>query len=142
MSLIAVPVYLDTNEDPSQLLHQWARTYHYGHQALPTLSVGICLLDLYAAAKRRGANRPWVVFALAGLLTVVMVPFTWLIMVPTNNELFRLEALAKFAGTQDRSHGLSPSGVRELIIWWAQLHFARSLFPMAGAILGAHGAVR
>lgn len=140
LSLIAVPVFLDTTEHPPQLLHQWARMYSYGHKALPTMSVGVCILHLYMAAskkrrvaqgRRRGGR---VLSALAGVSTVLMLPFTWFFMVPTNNELFRLEALSRMEPPGVLDVGVA--GVKGMIGHWAQLHAIRCLFPLAGAILG------
>jgi len=140
LSLIAVPVFLDTTEHATQLVHQWARMYSYGHKALPTMSVGVCILHLYMATskKRRGAQahsrgRRWL-SALAGVSTVLMLPFTWFFMVPTNNELFRLEALSRMdpPGVLD----MGVADLKGLVGYWAQLHAIRSLFPLAGAILG------
>ncbi|KAG6359554.1 hypothetical protein INS49_013075 [Diaporthe citri] len=92
ISAVAVPVFLDTTPEPALLFQQWARTYHYGHQALPTLSVATCGLYAYLTMKRRAAQQPWVAYAAAAIVTVIMVPFTWIVMVPTNNLLFRLTA--------------------------------------------------
>ena len=49
--------------------------YHYGHQALPTISVGALGLWAYAAAtKRRAPDQPCQLCVLAGATTVRMVP--------------------------------------------------------------------
>ncbi|KUI68499.1 Noranthrone monooxygenase [Cytospora mali] len=134
LSLIAVPVFLDTTKHAPQLFHQWARMYNYGHQALPTMAVGTCFLYLYTASKRSGAKGHRALAMLAGLTTVIMLPFTWFVMMPTNDELFKLEALSR---TEPEVMGLA--GARELVVRWAQMHFVRCLFPLAGAILGAIG---
>ncbi|KAI6080420.1 hypothetical protein F4821DRAFT_59409 [Hypoxylon rubiginosum] len=135
LSFIAVPVFLDTTAQAPQLFQQWARMYSYGHQALPTLAVGTCLLHLYTAVKRRGAKKSWGIFAVAGVTTLIMLPFTWLVMTPTNNELFGLVTLSK---SEPGIAGIA--GARELVARWAKLHLTRSFFPLAGAIFGAIGA--
>lgn len=141
LSFIAVPVFLDTTERPTQLLHQWATMYYYGHKALPTLSVGVCALHLYMASrkKRQGTQRRGrpAISVLAGVSTVLMLPFTWLFMMPTNDELFRLEASSRAApsGVFD----VEAADVRGLVGHWAQLHAIRCLFPLTGAILGIFG---
>ena len=131
LSFIAVPVLLEATKDAPQLLYAWVRVYHYGHLALPTLSVGTFLMYMYAAfrgnSKRRG------VLAAAGLATVAMVPFTWIFMVPTNDELFRLEAASSATGQSL----IGFEGVRDLIVAWSKLHVTRSLMPLMGAVLGA-----
>lgn len=131
LSLVAVPVFLDSITSAPQLFQAWARMYHYGHQAMPTMAVGTLVLWTYVALKRRGANKPWRTPALAGAITVLMLPFTWLVMVPTNNELFRLEA----AGAEIGSVTLGEA--RALVVSWAWMHLTRSVFPLAGAVLGA-----
>ncbi|RYP10925.1 hypothetical protein DL764_000361 [Monosporascus ibericus] len=132
LSLIAVPVLLDSMQSAPQLFHAWARMYHYGHQALPTMAVGTLGLWTYTAFKRRGARKPWRIFALAGVITVLMLPFTWLVMVPTNNELFRLEA----AGSEIDS-SITLEDAKALVVSWSGMHLTRSAFPLTGAILGA-----
>ncbi|OTA98963.1 hypothetical protein M426DRAFT_325529 [Hypoxylon sp. CI-4A] len=96
LSFITVPVFLDTTLQAPQLFQQWARMYSYGHQALPTLAVGTCLLHLYTAAKRRGAKKSSAIFVVAGVTTLIMLPFTWLVMAPTNTELFGLDTKVLF----------------------------------------------
>lgn len=134
LSLMAVPVLLDTTTHAPQLFHEWTRMYHYGHQVLPTMAVGTFMLHGYTALRRRGAKRSWGIFLLAGITTISMLPFTWLIMVPTNNELFRLEAVSRAEPTV-----MGIEGARELVVRWTWMHFARSLLPLAGAIMGTLG---
>ncbi|KFY27880.1 hypothetical protein V491_00705 [Pseudogymnoascus sp. VKM F-3775] len=76
LSVMAVPVLLDTTIQPHQLFYQWVRMYHYGHQVLPTMAVGTFLLYSYISAKKRTARKLWGIFALAGLTTLSMLPFT------------------------------------------------------------------
>ncbi|KAI0127019.1 hypothetical protein BJ170DRAFT_630758 [Xylariales sp. AK1849] len=132
IALVAVPVFLDTTTDGPLLTTQWARMYHYGHQVMPSMSVGTCLLYGYMTAKKRSAKRPWGTLAAAGATTVIMVPFTWFIMAPTNNQLFRLNALSK---TDPSAVGLGE--VKDLVVKWWWLHLARTIFPLVGAIIGS-----
>nr|A0A411PQQ5.1 RecName: Full=Anthrone oxygenase AgnL2; AltName: Full=Agnestins biosynthesis cluster protein L2 [Paecilomyces divaricatus]QBG38886.1 anthrone oxidase [Paecilomyces divaricatus] len=136
LSLMAVPVLLDTTTEPTQLFFQWRRMYHYGHQVLPTMAVATTLLYAYTASKRRRAQKPsWAVFALAGTITVSMIPFTWLCMVPTNNVLFGLEAATRLG----EPSGMGIEEAQALLVKWSWLHFTRSLMPLMGAILGSLG---
>lgn len=132
LSLIAIPVLLDTTTQAPQLFHQWVRMYHYGHQVLPTMAVATFSLYSYTSIRRRSAKKSWGVFALAGVTTLAMLPFTWLFMVPTNNELFRLEEVSKVEPS-----GLEVAEAKMLVMRWGWLHFARSLLPLAGALLGS-----
>jgi Domain of unknown function (DUF1772) len=135
LSLMAVPVLLDTTTQAPQLFHQWARMYHYGHQVLPTMAVGTFLLYNYVAVKKRRARKSWGVFVLAGVMTLSMLPFTWIFMVPTNNELFRLEGVSK---AEPLVRGIVEA--KELVVKWSWLHLTRSLLPLAGAVMGTVGA--
>lgn len=129
LSGIAVPVLLETADNASQLLYAWTRMYHYGHLALPTMSITTCLLYLVASWKtKRGRGA----LMAAALITVAMVPFTWVFMGPLNEKLFHLQA----ASTSDLAETRLKS-VRDMIVWWSRLHVMRSLMPLAGALLGS-----
>ncbi|OIW25638.1 DUF1772-domain-containing protein [Coniochaeta ligniaria NRRL 30616] len=138
LSLIAVPVLLDTTTQAPQLLHQWVRMYHYGHQVLPTMAVGTSLLYAYTAVGAQKKQQPrknmsqWRILTLAALATVGMVPFTWLVMVPTNNQLFRLQLASK-----TDVNILTFEAARALVVSWSWMHLTRSLMPLVGAVLGA-----
>ena len=136
LCLVTVPVFLDTTTEAAQLFVQWARMYHYGHQIMPAMAVGTSLLYGYACIQRRGAHKSWVLFALAGLATVSIAPFTWIFMVPTNNELFRLESASK---VEPLILGIAEA--KGLLIKWTWLHLTRSLLPLVGAILGTLGII-
>ena len=137
LSLMAIPVLLDTTTQAPQLFHQWVRMYHYGHQVLPTMAVGTFLLYSYISAKKHSANESWGTFALAGVTTLSILPFTWIFMVPTNNELFRLEGASK---AEPFVKGIVEA--KELVVKWSWLHFTRSLLPLAGTVMGTVGTFR
>lgn len=138
LSTIVIPVFLDTDTESTRLVRQWARLYHYGHLYMPAVSVAVTGLYGYAALRKRASNRKqWLIYAAAGATTITMVPFTWLMMVPTNNTLFRLEALASATAS-----AVDLSTVQELVVRWAWLHVVRSVFPLVGAILGLVGVLR
>ena len=134
LAVVAAPVLLDTSTEAAQLLVQWARLYYYGHQIMPSLAIGTLLLYAYTCTRQRAAKRPWGLFALAGATTISIVPFTWIVMVPTNNELFRLEAVGKAD-----PRVLNLLAAKELVVKWNWLHAVRSLLPLAGAVLGMSG---
>ena len=133
LTTLTVPVLMETTTQVSQIVHQWVRVYHYGHMFYPFLAVTTCLLYGYLAYVKHAARKPWRVFAVAGVTTLSMVPYTWIFMVPTNNALFRSHALSQ-AG-QVASWGET----QELLIRWNGLHCARSLLPLAGAVIGLLG---
>jgi hypothetical protein len=136
LSAIAVPVFLDTDTDSGHLVRQWSRTYHYGHIILPAVCIATCGLYAYIGLNKRAARRKdWRTWAAAGVATIAMVPFTWVIMTPTNNTLFRLEAASVLASEPPADLG----AVRELVVRWSWLHATRSLFPLVGAVVGFRG---
>lgn len=132
ISISSVPVFLDTTDSAAQLYQQWARTYHYGHRVLPAMAVTTLMLYVYTASKKKAANKPWTNLALAGVVTVAMVPFTWLFMARTNNDLFRLEAESRSATAATFDIGEA----QVLVLFWSGLHMMRSLFPLMGAVIG------
>ncbi|RAH39760.1 DUF1772 domain-containing protein, partial [Aspergillus brunneoviolaceus CBS 621.78] len=134
LSFIAVPVLLDTTTHPPQLFHKWSRLYHYGHVVLPFTAILTGLLYIYAAVcHHQRSSRRWGALALAGVLTVAIAPFTWLVMAPSNHELFRLQAVT----SQMELAGIAIGPAQALIGHWRNLHMVRSLLPLLGAIIGA-----
>jgi hypothetical protein len=110
------------------MLEQWARLYHYGHIYLPALCVTTCGAYGYAALGKTGAGRQARKrYALAAISTIAMVPFTWMVMTPTNDVLFSLGASGS---------GVELGLVRDLVVKWAWLHTTRSLSPLLGAFVG------
>lgn len=136
LSLITVPVFFDAKPRPAQLLQQFVHLYRAGHRVMPTMAVATCLLYGYAAASSSGSSigsgsPTWLLYAMAAATTIGMVPFTWLAMVPTNNALFRLDDAAG-----SKADSVDMEQVKVLLTRWSRLHLVRSLFPLAGAVLG------
>lgn len=127
LSVIDIPVVLSTATQSSHLLQHFMRLYDIGHKMMPSLAITTCLLYGYTASSTRAAGRSGLPHVIAAVTTISMVPFTWLIMAPTNNALFRMHADPAAADLGE---------VRRLLVRWAQLHAVRSLFPLAGAVLG------
>ncbi|GIK06077.1 hypothetical protein Aspvir_010195 [Aspergillus viridinutans] len=137
LSLIAVPALLDSTHEAPQLFYQWTRIYHYGHWVLPSMAVVTSILYGYAAAQqRRRQKKTWISFALAAVMTVSILPFTWLFMVPTNDELFRLQTISQ---TEPAVMGIDAA--KALVVRWRDMHSLRSLFPLIGSILGTVASV-
>ena len=127
---VSVPVILDTVSGGAHLQSQWARLYHYGHYIMPAMAVGTGIVNGVIARSNARAHIPWRLFAMAGMMTVSIAPFTWIFMVKTNNELFRL-------GAQPARPEVSR--VRELVVRWTWLHFVRSLLPLVGTMMATMG---
>lgn len=132
LSLIAIPVLVDTNPDPAHLVRQWARLYGYGIQYMPAGAIATTALYVYSAVTHIRSDRPWRNYAFAAAATMSIVPFTWFVIAPTNNLLFGLNEVAGGAKDLAEVHGL--------IITWRWLHVIRSLFPLVGALYGLRGA--
>lgn len=143
LSLVAVPVFIETTTRSPQLFHQWARMYHYGHQVLPGMA--ICTFILYICASLRSYRaekpKPWGILLLAGLVTVSIIPFTLLVMKPTNDRLFHLESITRTLRTGDDTE-VDVMDIKEaegLVAYWALMHLIRSTFPFIGVTIGAVG---
>ncbi|QIW99256.1 hypothetical protein AMS68_004774 [Peltaster fructicola] len=135
LSLMAVPVLLETNTQAGHLVDQWFNLYQHGHHVAPAMSIATLAVYLWTAVDRRSKHKPWLVFLLAGLITFTMVPFTLTLMAPTNNALFKIEH-------DKNSMSLLPATlaeVQQLVIQWQRFHAVRSLFPLAGTIVGLTG---
>ncbi|KIM92900.1 hypothetical protein OIDMADRAFT_21636 [Oidiodendron maius Zn] len=130
LSLVAVPVFLDTDTQPSHLLAHFVRLYHYGHRLMPSLAVGTFTLYAISSYKAHAVDEIWLRPLLAGVITLSLVPFTWVTMTPTNYALFDLYDQGKAEKKVDFGQ------VRRLVVKWNWLHIVRSLFPLLGAVLG------
>lgn len=136
LSLMIVPMFLDTNTQPAHMLTQWVRLYHYGHLLLPSMAVSTSLIYGYTITSKQASGKPWITYAMAAAVTVSIIPFTLLVMAPTNNTLFRLDdeiGIKEVVATLD--------DVRDLVTRWGRMHFIRSCFPLIGAALGLRGLV-
>ena len=136
LSVITIPLFLDTNTETAHILTQWVRLYHYGHLLLPSMAITTSLIYAYTITNRRASGKSSISYAIAAGVTVSMIPFTLLVMAPTNNTLFRLN------DEIDLKPAVATLGeVRLLVTRWGQMHFIRSCFPLIGAVLGLRGLV-
>ncbi|KAI0469989.1 hypothetical protein GGR56DRAFT_156337 [Xylariaceae sp. FL0804] len=159
LSMVTVPVFLDTNTDASDMVRQWARTYFYGHIILPGLCVGTC--GLYGLAALRSHHAPK--YALAATATFIMgTSFrTWRLgdlgspprashLPWMDCELLTARGVSAvpftwlfMAPTNNILFGLEKvtgfsdlARVRDLVVKWSLLHITRSVFPLVGAAIG------
>lgn len=134
LSLLAVPGLLSTSSPaPGQLLaQQWAGIYDRGKVLGPQAAVVSLLGYGYLVYDRSRQDRGWGVYAGAMALTIGIVPFTLAFMAPTNQALL---------GAAEGASTLQSAAVRELLVRWKGLNLARSLLPLAGALLGLYGLV-
>ncbi|EED18966.1 conserved hypothetical protein [Talaromyces stipitatus ATCC 10500] len=132
---VVIPVFLDTDAESAHLLRHWVRLYHYGHIYMPVLCIATVGLYGYSSLRLKGWNsQHWTTYAAAAATTIAMVPFTWVFMAPTNNILFGWEEMAT-AGAPVAEL----DAVRKVVVKWAWLHLARSVFPLIGVIVGFTG---
>lgn len=136
ISILSIPVALETTTGPSHLLYQWTRMFYYGHRLHPTIAFLTSTLYGYCAWRRRAASRSWTALAWAGLVTMSISPFTWLFLLPTNSAITDLAS---------RGHqGAVVIGIddaRRLVVRWSWLHLVRSLFPLLGGVIAMNEAL-
>nr|A0A067XMT5.1 RecName: Full=Anthrone oxygenase ptaC; AltName: Full=Pestheic acid biosynthesis cluster protein C; Flags: Precursor [Pestalotiopsis fici W106-1]AGO59043.1 PtaC [Pestalotiopsis fici] len=138
LPLMAVPMLLDTGADPVYLARQWARMYYYGVRTMPPLAITTFILYVWTIIRRRSQHQAWYILAVAAVVTMGMIPFTWYVLAPTNNALFRLaEGPEAASGTTAGSL----EEVTELLVRWNKLHIARSLFPLTGVVIALSDAM-
>ncbi|KAI3399970.1 hypothetical protein diail_5126 [Diaporthe ilicicola] len=133
LSVLAIPGLLSTSSPVSTqiLAQQWAGLYNRG-KVLGPQAAAVSLLGYgYLMYDRSRQSRGWGKYVGAAALTVAIVPFTKFFMDETNQALLGVAAGA--AGSS-----LSSEAVRELLGRWKGLNLVRSLFPLAGALLGLH----
>ncbi|KAH8711846.1 hypothetical protein GQ44DRAFT_714274 [Phaeosphaeriaceae sp. PMI808] len=131
LSFITMPVLVNTSLSTAQLCSVWSQIYVRGRGLLPALAIMTCALYGYAYSTQKRPNSSKA-FLLAGAITIAIAPFTWIVLAPTNNKLFALQAESQ--GMTAFSSGSEPA--RELIVEWSRLHLFRSLLPLFGAAIG------
>lgn len=134
LSALAIPGLLSTSSPVgTQLLaQQWAGIYNRGKGLGPQIAVLSLLGYGWLVYDRTSRRQPWTKFAGAAALSMAIVPFTALFMDPTN------QALLAVAGG---ASALGETAVQALLVKWKGLNLVRSLFPLAGAVLGFWGLV-
>jgi Domain of unknown function (DUF1772) len=118
-------LYINVAEHPSRLgletrmaALQWAPSY----KRATWLQAPLAILSLICgvAAWLLGGGWGWLI---AALLVGAVVPFTFLVIMPTNHSLL----------APDRD--LSSSETRELLVRWGRLHTVRTVLSLAGAMV-------
>ncbi|ROV88793.1 hypothetical protein VSDG_08985 [Cytospora chrysosperma] len=134
ISILAVPGLLSTTTPvPGQVLaQQWAGIYSQGKVLGPQAAVISLLGYGYLLYGRSRQGRGWGDCLGAMGLTIGIVPFTLIFMDPTNQALLRVA---------EGSSSLGSEAVGELLVRWKWLNLTRSMFPLAGGLLGLYGLV-
>lgn len=134
LSVLAIPGLLSTSSPVgAQLLaQQWAGIYNRGKVLGPQAAVLSLLGYGWLVYDRRSRGLPWTTFVGAAALSLGIVPFTVIFMDPTNQALL---------GVAGGATALGETAVQALLVEWKGLNLVRSLFPLAGAVLGLWGLV-
>jgi hypothetical protein len=118
-------LYINVAEHPSRMgletrmaALQWAPSY----KRATWLQAPLALLSLTCGVAVWLLGRGWG-WLVAAVLVGAVVPFTFLMIMPTNHKLL----------APDRD--LSSSETRELLVRWGRLHAVRTLLSLAGAMV-------
>ena len=88
-----------------------------------------------------GLNHPKAeMYAVSAILTLGLIPYTIIGLMPTNKKLFKKVEETKDLSVQEKATEVGvPKGesTKELIDHWATLNFVRGVLPLLGASLGA-----
>lgn len=127
---------------PSPLLaRQWKTMFDRGKIINPGLSVvsaisyGFLSYKLYRTLHHPKAE----MYALSAILILGILPWTRLVMWPTNSALFEKYDQMKNLSVQEEATevGLAKGdSTKELVDKWGAFNLGRGLFPLAGAVLG------
>jgi hypothetical protein len=127
LSLMAIPSLVESTKSPVSSMQIWRGIYDRGKKLGPAMGVATLAAYGLAAYAARQDGLPWAQLVGAGVLTAGIMPFTVLVMAPTNSRL-----LAGAAGSGEVS-------VQTAVGWlqiWSRLNFVRGVFPLAGAAVG------
>lgn len=116
VSLVEHPARLRCSNEVA--LAQWRPSYQRGTVMQASLAIAGTLLGI--SAWLRGAGRIWLV---AGILLGSVVPFTLLVIFPTNRRL------------EDPGLDASSETARSLLVRWGHLHAVRSALSLAALLL-------
>ncbi|EEQ86417.1 uncharacterized protein BDCG_01537 [Blastomyces dermatitidis ER-3] len=137
----------ESNLPPSTLAKLWRNIYHLGSVQNPPIALTTAAAFFYLAWSvrsgtalfRQTAENAATLYCAAAVLTLSIVPFTLIAMTKTNR------ALLEQAKVVESEPTVVKVGAREeteqLICRWIGLNGARSLFPLAGVLVGLYAAL-
>ncbi|KAK2740999.1 hypothetical protein FQN55_008554 [Onygenales sp. PD_40] len=144
-SLSPVPSLLtsapEAHLSPSAVAKIWRSFYDRGKTQNPPIAVVTAASFFYlgwsvrtgAPLFRKAAENASTLYYIAGLLTVGMVPYTLAVMMGTNNKLAEKAKAVEAEPAKAMGKG---DEVEVLANRWIYLNGVRSLFPLAGALVG------
>ena len=134
-SFLALPAILQHATSPETAARQWKTIYDRGKRTGPP--IGLAALSSFAYVAYHAANpaarRLWI---LAAILPVSIVPYTLLLLAPTNNAL--LERVRRWDKREEVSEAKEGS-TKELLQAWQRLNYGRSMLPTLGVAVGMVG---
>lgn len=130
LSHFAMPGLLSAPVSGRLLAQQWQTMYSMGKATMPSIALVSLAAYGYAAYGRSRRHLDWKRYAVAGALTLGIVPFTLGFMQPTNRSLMQIASGGATAAM------VNDDSVRALITTWAGLNLIRSLLPLCGAVVG------
>ncbi|KAG7091763.1 hypothetical protein E1B28_008165 [Marasmius oreades] len=140
ISVISAPVLLTPTSffSTAHAALQWKHLYTRGATLMPPLALVASLAHFYLAWKAhtlesvisssRSLTR---LYMTAGALTIGIVPWTLLVMAPTNDALIRkaVDSPTEAAVASSKTYE-----TEDLMEKWITLNFVRGLFPLAGTV--------
>ncbi|KAH9926951.1 uncharacterized protein B0H18DRAFT_1004682 [Fomitopsis serialis] len=133
-SLVSIPPL--SLAPPALAARQFATLYRTGARIAPATAVLAALAHLYLAYQSAAASpREGYAYLAAGVLTLSVVPYTLVSMMPTNKALL---AVAESEGVGKDAAGDSADEARVVsLLWkWRGLNLVRSFGPAAGFLVG------
>jgi Domain of unknown function (DUF1772) len=101
----------------------------YGVRVGPPFALAATIVHVFNAYVNHNSSGTAKYSAAAAISTIAIVPFTILLLAPTNKELFKREKAARGTST-----GVESSSV-ELVKKWGRLNLTRSFLPAVGALV-------
>lgn len=138
MSIAGVPAI--SIAPPNVAPKQWRKIYDIGVSSAPRIAAASASAFAFAAysisksrtaAAANTASDPVYLLSAAAVSTVMIAPWTILVMLPTNNALDE-----KVAAATTGIPGTNDDALQSLLKKWAGLNGIRSVFPLVGAVLG------
>lgn len=138
LSTLVVPRLL---ESPTPLmLRQWARVLMAGKHTFPALGAAAAAPYWYLAYRFWGAGgtRVGQLYLLAGALCVGIVPYTLVVVMPTNRKLLRKVDETKWLAEADEvvETGAREESAKYLVDHWGMLHLGRVAMGAVAGMIG------
>ena len=120
---------------PSRLPASWKVLFNRGKTRGPAVALFAGLNYVYVAYSSFQSGGGWMGFAVAGLLTLAIVPWTVLVMSGVNGKLMD-------AADAVPRQNLEAKEVQWLMGRWSLLNAVRGLLPLIGGVVGLWNAMR